>query len=204
LRKDGAGDVGAHLAGLALGHQVDDPALGDRHQVAHPGDDHVLDLGLGQGGGQGGAGAVADHDGFRPGVAQLEADFGRGVERVDVDRDQARAQHADQGHGKLVQVGRHDRHPRAGLELAVIDQEAGEVVGHLVELAERDRGAEAGGGRRVAELAHRLVDHGRDVREGVGVDLGRGPRRIRPRPDPFHLTSHTSLSFTLLGRMVDV
>ena len=107
----------------------------------------------------------------------------RRVQGVDVHDRHAGAQDAEQRHRILQQVRRHDGDAVALGHARQALQERGEVARQPRELRIADRAAEVVIGRPVGEFAKRLLEHVRDGREQVGVDLGRHADRIVLEPD---------------------
>ena len=110
---------GRHHLLHAADDEVDDHAL-EAEQVAHRGEDHVLDLGLADHLLQRGGKILDDDDGFRAGVVQLVLELARRVERVDVHDREAGAQDRRGGDRVLQDVRQHDGDARALLQAEVL------------------------------------------------------------------------------------
>ena len=113
--------------------------------------------------------------------------FPRGVQRVDVDNGEARAQRAEQSHRILQQIGQHDRDPVALGQAKIVLQVGGKIPAQLIQFTVADRYRHVGIGREVAELAATLFESVLQRRVLVNVDLSRNAFRILLEPDLIHV-----------------
>ncbi len=177
---------GRHHLAHGAHDEVDDQALGKAQKVAHRGDDDVLHRGAAPSPACSVAGEVLQHDhGLGAGVLQLMGELARGVERIDVDGDQAGAQHGGQRHRILQHVGHHDRHARALREAPVL-QPGGQRLGQRVDVAEGDGLVHADIGALIAELGEALLEQRHDAGIDRRIDVRRHSWRIAFQPEPIH------------------
>ncbi len=175
---------GRHHLLDAADDEIDDHAL-EAEQIAHAGDDDVLDLRL-RDHLLDGVGKVLQHDdGFGAGILELMLELARGVERIDVDHGKAGAQHRGGGDRILQHVRHHDRDARAALQAASL-QIGSERQRHLVEVAIADRLVHADERLAVGELRKTLlkeVDQRCVLRR---LDISGHAGRILLEPDALH------------------
>ncbi|MCY1541479.1 hypothetical protein D9M68_771750 [compost metagenome] len=168
-----------------LDHGIDQDALEGRQQVAHFGDDDVLDAGLRQHVlGQVGHVGQADQR-LGAGVVELVLHLPRGVQRVGVDHHQAGADGAEHYHRVLQDVRQLHGNAVAGLEVGVVLQVGGEGTGQLVELAVGEGLAQVAECRLVGKALAGRLQYRLDVGVLIGIDLGRNARWILVLPEVF-------------------
>ena len=165
----------------AAHHEVDEHALQAAQHLAHRGDHDMLDLRAGRHGLQGGGEILQDDDGLGAGILELVLQLARRVERVDVDHDIARPQHGHHGQGILQHVGHHQRHARALLQPARL-QERAEGRRHALDLGIGERLAHAGEGGARGILPAGGFQQLADRTGRQRADLGRHARRIAGQP----------------------
>ena len=164
---------------------VDHRAFHEAEHVAHAGDDDVLDLRVRQRLLQHGGEILQHHDRLGAGVVELEFQFARLVERVDVHHHAAGAQRAGDRHRILQHVRHHQRDARAGFHAAAL-QPGGEGARGLVEPAIGQRRAHADAGRAAGIKPEAFLEHRHQRGVARGVDLGGNARWIVRKPKPFH------------------
>ncbi len=167
-------------------------SLGKGQQIAHLGDDDVLDRGLAQHRLQSVGEILDDDDGAGPGVDQLMLQLARGIERIDVHHSQSGPQGAEQGHRILQDVGHHDGDSFALAQTQHLLQKSAELAAEPVDVAIAQGHAHVGIGRIIGELPTTLLQDIPQRDEFVQIDFSRYPRRIFPQPDLFHLPLLTS------------
>jgi hypothetical protein len=174
----------------AADDEIDDHAL-EAEQIAHAGDDDVLDRRLRDHLLDGVRKILQHDDGFGAGILELMFEFARRVERVDVDHRETCAQHRGGGDRILQHVRHHDRDARAALEAASL-QVGAERQRHLVEVAVADRLVHADERLAVGELLEALlqqVDQRCVLRR---LDISGHAGRILLEPDALHGNSPLS------------
>ncbi|MCY1438832.1 hypothetical protein D9M71_550460 [compost metagenome] len=168
-----------------LDHGIDQDALEGGQQVAHFGDDDVLDAGLRQHFlGQVGHVGQADQ-GLGTGVVELVLHLPRGVQRVGVDHHQAGTHGTEHHHRVLQDVRQLHGDAVAGLEVGMVLQVGGEGTGKRVELAVGEGLAQVAECRLVGKALAGLLQHRLDVGVLIGIDLGRYARWILVLPEVF-------------------
>ena len=170
---------------FAAHDKIDDGPLHGAQHVAHAGDDHVLDLRLGQGLLQDGGEILEHDDGQRAGILQLMLELARRVERVDVDGDEARANDGGERDRILQHVRQHDGDAVALLEAFGL-QPGREEPRHAVDVAEGDGLVHADIGLVVRVLLVALLEQRRERLVAAHVDVARNARRIGVEPDLVH------------------
>ena len=179
---------GRHHLAQGAHHEVHDQALGEAQKIAHRGHDDVLHRGardrLLESRGE-----VLQHDHrLGAGILELMGKLARGVERIDVDGDQAGAQHGGQRHRILQHVGHHDRDARALREAPAL-QPGGQRLGQGVDVAEGDGLVHADIGALVAVLGEALLEQRHHAGIDRRIDIRRHAWRIALEPEPVHGSS---------------
>ncbi len=178
--------IEAHCAGQRIGrhhlldlahHEVGDRAFQSAEHVADRGDDDVLDLGLRQRLLQH-AGEILQHDdGLGAGIGELEFEFARLVERIDVDDREAGAQHRGDRDHVLQHVRHHEGDACAALEPKRLQVSAERARGGI-DFAERQRLAHEKAGSVIAKALAAVLDQMRKRRDCRHIDVGRHALRI--------------------------
>ena len=114
-----------------------------------------------------------DDDGFGTAVGKLMTKFVRGVERVDVDRNHARAQDAQKADDVLLQIGHHDGHAIARLHVGQRLQVACKVLREIADFPVGKHLIHADEGRFVAVGFGNRIEERRNGSEPIGIDFGR-------------------------------
>ena len=166
LEGDGLGQVvGRHHLLDLVHHGIDQPALGDGHQVAHAGLDQVLQVGVAQHFLDLLPEHVQVHQGPGSGVLELVAHLARGVQRVGVDHHQPGAQGAEHGDRVLQDVGHLHRDAIPGSQVGLALQVGGERRAVALQFGVGQGHSHVAEGRAVGKflagtlkhLDHRLV-----------------------------------------------
>ena len=173
----------AHLAN----DEVDDAALEEAHEVAERSDDDMLDRRAGDCFLERRREVLENDHRLRAGIHELMMQFGRRVERIDVDRDEPGLQHRRDGHGILQHVGHHDRDPGAPLQPAAL-QPGRERLRQRIDLAEGQCLVHADIGLGVAILGEALLEQRYDAGIDRRVDIRRYAWRVTLEPEPIHST----------------
>ncbi len=129
---------------------------------------------------------LEDDDGFGAGVLELMLEFAGGVERVDVNRDEASAQHGGDRHRILQHVRHHDRHARAALQSAPL-QPRSQRSRQGVDVTEGQSLVHADIGPLVAMLGEALLEQRHDAGIGRRIDVRRHAGRIALEPEAVHV-----------------
>ena len=149
----GAFEPGQHVANLG-GHDVFDGRFRER----------VLQR-LGE--------VFDDDDGLGTAVGKLVPEFVRGVERIDVDGNHARAQDAQQRDDVLLQVGHHDGDAIARFHAGKRLQVARKVLREIADFPVCEHFVHADEGGVIAVGFGNRVEKCRNGGETIGVDFGR-------------------------------
>ena len=177
--------IGRHHL-LDVAHDaVDQRAFNGPKHVAQAGDDHVLDRRMRQRLLQHRREVLQHHDRLGAGVAELEFQFARLVERVDVHHREAGAQDRHDRNRILQYVRHHHGDAGAALQAAAL-QPGSERLRGGVELAVAERLAHADAARARGVALEALLEQCRQRGIGRRVDVGGDARRIMPQPNPFH------------------
>ncbi len=173
-----------HLADRAH-DEVDNQALGKAQKITERAHHDMLHRRAGDRSLQGRC-EVLQHDHcLGAGILQLVLELARGVERIDVDRDQARPPHGSDRDRVLQHVGHHDRHARPLLEATAL-QPGGERLGERVDLTKAERLVHADIGLGIAVLGEALLEERHEAGIDGRVDVRRDARRIVLEPEPLH------------------
>ncbi len=178
-------DLLAHVAH----DQVHDRGLRPAELVADAGDQHVLDTRPLDHLFERVREVLQDQDRLRTGIAQLMLELARGVERIRVDDSEPGAQRAEQRDRILQDVRQHDRDPVAPLQFRALLQPGREVACPPVELGISDRAAEAAESALRREALAAGLEHRRERRVFVRIDLRRHAVRVVLQPDLVHFSS---------------
>jgi hypothetical protein len=172
-----------------LDHQVGQQPLQRRQQIADLGRDHGAHLRVADHLLQRVCKIFQHHNGAHIGVFQLVLQLARGVERVHIHHHHAGAQHTEQGHRVLQQVGHHQRDAVAALQLGRLLQPSSKRVAGLVQLAEGHRGSHRAVGRQIGKTLAAVALHVGQRAEALQVDLSRYANRVLGKPRLVHGTS---------------
>jgi hypothetical protein len=126
-------------------------------------------------------------DAFRAGIVQLVRELSCRVQRVRVDGDQPRAQHAEERDRILEQVRQHDRDASVLFEARHLLQEGGERAARAIELGVCHRYAHVAVRGKITETLAASREHFVQRREFAGVDLGRDVVRVLAKPALVHV-----------------
>ena len=180
----GAGDFPGrnHLLDV-LDDEIDQPAFRHRQQIADLRADDVLDRRVGQDLLKRPGKILEDDDRLGARILQLDFQFPRRVQRIDIHHRQSGAQDAEQDDRILQEVGQHDRDPLTLDHAGQCLQVRGEVARQSFKLVEADRMSEVVKGRLLAKLANGVFKQFGDRRKRRFANFGRNAGWIVAEPD---------------------
>ncbi len=196
----GQGKFGHHLFDGAH-HEVDDGAFWETQHLADARQNDGFDLRLTEDFLQIGSKILSNDDCLGPGIIELMEHLAGRVERVGIDNDQTGPQCAEQCNGVLREVGHHQRNAVAGLQTSGMEVSA-ELRRELVHLGEGKRFAHTGKRGPVFEFFERLVQHSRERRVGICVNIGRYAFGVQR--EPWFFVCHNCLVLMYDIWLVDV
>ena len=194
LKRDSAGNAvfGHHFFDFAQ-HEIHQRAFEEAEHFSDRSDDDVFDLRARQHQLQRVGKIFQNDDGGRAAVFQLMLQLARGVERIGVHRHQPRLQDAKKCNRVLQQVGQHNRHALAALQLQNVLQIGSEIFRQLADFGVSERFAHVLKRGLMREFFNALTEYVADRAVLRDVDFGIDTLFVAVEPEFFHINNLVSL-----------